>query len=127
MVFLRFAVTGLVTTATHTAVVLLLTGNGAAEVGAANFIAFLGATAISFVMNSWWSFQRPLTLRSGLRFGMVAGLCACAAAAIAALAESRGLPPLGGIGAVVIAVTPMSYVLHRNWTYREKPGARSAP
>lgn len=84
----------------------------------ANMAAFSINTVFSFSMNTWLNFSVPFTLQKWLKFCAVSVLGLALTAAIAALAESYGLHYGYGILMVVVAVPPLTFYLHRNWTYR---------
>ena len=55
-----------------------------------------------------------------LRFAAVATFCAALAAFLADGVARAGYGLLVGIGVVVAVITPVSFLLHRNWTYRTR-------
>lgn len=117
-VSLRFVLSGIAATLTHTAVVLTLVHWFAWAAGSANFVAFILATLVSYTLNSFWTFNARMTRSTAMRFAGVAAFCASLAALLANGVASEGYGPLTGIGVVVLVITPISFLLHRNWTYR---------
>lgn len=84
----------------------------------ANAIAFLCATAFSYVANTLWSFSSTVGTRNAVRFlavtltGFVETMLL--ARATEALDGSRGM----SIAAIALLVPPTTFALHRLWTYR---------
>ncbi len=114
----RFVFTGVVATLTHTAVVLVLMRRFDWPAGSANFAAFVLATLVSYGLNSLWTFNAAMTRKNAVRFALVATFCAALAALLADSAARSGYGPLTGIALVVLVTTPVSFLLHRYWTYR---------
>lgn len=114
---IRFVSTGIAATLTHTAVVLTLVYLLAWSARWANFAAFLIATLLSYVLNSLWTFSSRMTRKNALRFVSVAAICAGMAALVADTVARAGYRPLIGIAVVVLVITPISFLLHRHWTY----------
>lgn len=113
----RFVSTGIIATSTHTVIVLALVHWHGWAAGGANFAAFILATLVSYVLNSWWTFSASMTRRNAGRFVLVATSCATLAAVLADVAARFGYGTLVGIALVVIVTTPISFFLHKNWTY----------
>ena len=115
---LRFGFTGVLMTGVHVAFAAVLIegfGHGAAV---ANGLAFAGATALSFVINTLWSFASRMDARRLLRF-LTVSLVGCAVAmTVAGAAQAAGLGHWLGIGLVVLTVPPLTFLLHNFWTYR---------
>ncbi len=116
--FVRFAVIGLFGTVLYVAVVTGLVEWAAAPPVLANAVAFCLNTTFSFSMNTWLNFSVPFTTRNWLRFCAVSLLGVAITAAVAAVAEGFGLHYGYGIAMVAVAVPPLTFLLHRNWTYR---------
>jgi len=115
----RFCITGVFNTALHYVVAMGFLLFIMDSPAIANGVAFTVATTFSCVINTLWSFSRRLEGRTLLRFGLVAILGCLMSMAVAELAALAGAPSWFGIGCVVLVVTPTTYLLHRNWTYRE--------
>ncbi|VWC75619.1 sugar translocase [Burkholderia lata] len=115
---MRFGVSGLCSTAIHTLVAAALFSQLDATLVTANAIAFLGATAFSYLANTLWSFSSTVRTRNVVRFlavtlaGFVETLLLARAAE--ALDVSRGM----SIVAIALLIPPTTFVLHRLWTYR---------
>ncbi|VWB08286.1 GtrA family protein [Burkholderia lata] len=114
----RFGVSGLCSTAIHTLVAAALFAQFDATLMTANAIAFLCATAFSYLANTLWSFSATVRTRNVVRFlavtvaGFVETLLLARAAE--ALDVSRGM----SIVVIALLIPPTTFVLHRLWTYR---------
>lgn len=115
---LRFGITGLVTTAIHVIVAVILIAGLRILPYVANPIAFLAATAFSYATNTLWSFASRMDRRTLRRYACVAAFGFLATTAIAAVAEAAGLDYRIGIALVIALVTPSTFALHNVWTYR---------
>ncbi|AOK50868.1 sugar translocase [Burkholderia sp. MSMB617WGS] len=114
----RFGVSGALSTALHAAIAGALMGAFAATAVQANAVAFVCATGASYLLNTLWSFSAPLRWRNVVRF-----LAVSAAGLMLTMAISRGVQALGvasawSIAAVVALVPPLTFAMHRRWTYR---------
>lgn len=86
--------------------------------GIANGIAFLMATATTYCLNTYWTFARTATRRNLVRFLLVAALGGAISVAITSMAELSGLHYGLGILLLLLTVPPLTFVLHKFWTYR---------
>ncbi|MDR5664527.1 GtrA family protein [Burkholderia cenocepacia] len=114
----RFGVSGLCSTAIHVLVATALFARLDAAPVTANAIAFLCATAFSYLANTLWSFSSTVCTRNAMRFlaVMLAGFVETMliARATEALDASRAM----GVAAIALLIPPTTFVLHRLWTYR---------
>lgn len=120
----RFVVTGVLATALHATTVMLmvlLIVPPPTQV-VANGCAFVVANLFSYVTNSLWSFAAPLHGKRYARFLAVSGIGFAGTLLVAGLAEWLGLSPAAGILLVVCVMTPISFTLHRGWTFRGSVG-----
>lgn len=115
---LRFSITGLIATAIHVIVAVILIAGLRVLPYVANPIAFLTATAFSCTTNTLWSFASRMDRRTVSRYACVAAFGLLATTAIAAAAEAVGLDYRIGIALVIALVTPSTFALHSVWTYR---------
>ncbi|WP_179400614.1 GtrA family protein [Burkholderia guangdongensis] len=114
----RFGISGLCSTAIHTLIASAMFALFDATPVAANAVAFVCATVFSYLANTLWSFSSSVRWNNLLRFLAVA-LCGLAETMLLARAtEMLGLAALWSIVAVVLFVPPVTFVLHRLWTYR---------
>ena len=84
----------------------------------ANGIAFVVATLFSFTINTTWSFSSRPSRRLLVRFVLVATVGLGITVAVSGTAQYFGLHYLYGIALVVCAVPPITFLLHKYWTYR---------
>ena len=119
----RFLLSGVLATAVHFAVAVTLIRHGHAEPAAANAIAFVVATAFSYVINTLWSFGGVMGGPTLTRFIAVQLLGVVLAALVSGTADKLGLHYVIGTALVPVFVTPVTYTLHRLWTYRARPQA----
>lgn len=116
---LRFGISGVLVTALHVGLAVALITTVAAPPPTANGIAFLAATAFSYVINTSWSFSKPLHGQNFVRFVIVAAIGGGLAVMLSAMAHRLGLQYMVGIALVVLVVPPTTFLLHNFWTYRE--------
>lgn len=114
----RFGATGLLATCIHATAAMTLIVSLDFAPYAANAIAFLTATGFSYAANTLWSFSRPMSHRTLLRYACVATLGCFATMGVATIAESAHLDYRLGILMVIALVTPVTFALHSLWTYR---------
>ncbi len=115
---IRFGLTGVANTALHYAVAMSFLHLVWDSPAAANGLAFIVATTFSCIVNTLWSFSRTLSRTVFRRFGIVSVLGCLLSSATAGAADLAGLSNQAGIFSSVLFVTPIIYLLHRNWTYR---------
>jgi putative flippase GtrA len=114
----RFAVSGLLATGLHVLVAVCLIRLFAISAPFANGIAFLVATVFSYAANTLWSFSSVLHGRNLFRFICVSIIGGGLAVSASALAAHYDLHYLIGIGIVATVVPPVTFLLHRFWTYK---------
>lgn len=116
----RFTTTGVLATALHALTVMTLVTLivPAPSQVVANGIAFILANGFSYVVNSLWSFTAPLHGLRFMKFLAVSVIGFLGTLLIAYVAEHIGLSPLSGIVLVVCIMTPVTFILHRAWTFR---------
>jgi putative flippase GtrA len=115
--FLRFCISGLGATICHTLVVLMAVHGMGSSIALANFCAFLMAASFSYVANTLWSFESFLSKKNAILFFLATSICAALAAVIAHLVDITGYSLFIGIFAVVVVTTPISFLLHKYWTF----------
>lgn len=113
----RFFVTGAVTTGLHALTALSFLQVVATSAVFANGVAFVVANLFSYIVNSLWSFSTPLHAKRGLRYVTVSTIGFLGTIVIAYLAEKSGFSPQFGILIVICIMTPVSFALHRYWTF----------
>lgn len=115
---LRFFVTGIMTTGVHVLTAFFFFQFVATSPVFANGVAFVVANLFSYIVNSLWSFSTPLKGARGLRYMTVSAISFLGTINVAYVAEQLGFSPELGILIVVLIMTPITFVLHRSWTFR---------
>lgn len=115
---LRFALTGLLVTAVHITIAVFFIEAIALAPALANGLAFTAATAISYLLNTMWSFSEEIQGKYIVRFSTVSCVGLFLSMSISGFAESHGFPYSYGIFGVVCTVPPVTFLLHNYWTYR---------
>jgi putative flippase GtrA len=113
-----FCAVGVLATTVHVVVAAMLITKAGRPAALANAAAFCMATGVSYGLNSWLTFARPFSRRTLLRFGTVALAGLGLSTLISGTAQWFGMHYLIGIAAVVLSVPPLTFLAHRDWTYR---------
>jgi putative flippase GtrA len=116
----KFGITGLIVTACHAAYAATAIELNGWTPQAANGLAFLFATLVSYLLNTRWSFSARPSGQSFARFWVVCGLGLAQSMGIASAVERAGEPYPVGIALIAVTVPPVSFLLHSLWTYRGK-------
>ncbi|MXN73751.1 GtrA family protein [Burkholderia sp. 4701] len=114
----RFGVSGLCSTAIHALIASAMFALFDATAVTANAVAFVCATVFSYLANTLWSFSSNVQWRNLARFVAVALSGLAETMLLARGTEALGLAHGWSIVAVVLCVPPVTFVLHRLWTYR---------
>ncbi|MDQ0141769.1 GtrA family protein [Cupriavidus necator] len=115
---LRFGISGLLATGIHVAVATPLIFLLHASQVSANGIAFVIANIGSYLLNTLWSFGATPGRDSYLRFLAVSLLGLGLTLAISAGAQALAAGYWTGLVAILAVVPPITFALHRSWTYR---------
>lgn len=115
---LRFAIAGVLVTGLHVIVAVGFIRLVLPAPPLANGVAFVVATAFSYLINTLWSFSSPLYGRNLFRFVVVSMVGCLLAVTVSGIAEYYGLHYWIGIAGVACIVPPMTFLLHSFWTYR---------
>lgn len=113
----RFLVSGLLVTGLHVLVAAGFINLALTIPSVANGVAFIVATVFSYLINTLWSFSQPLYGRNLLRFLTVSLFGCLLAVGVSGLADFYNMHYWVGIACVTIAVPPVTFFLHRVWTY----------
>lgn len=113
-----FGLCGLVSAATYASTIVALVDGLGWPTVAATTVGFVDGTLVSWLLNSWLTFQQPLTGRAMGRFWVVTlvgwGLnVACVEGTVALGAHYQ----LGVLLSLVVAPT-FNFLGHRWWTFR---------
>ena len=117
--FTRFLVSGATSTGVHVAIASTLVTTLATSPVTANSVAFLCATACSYLLNTLWSFSSRLRNRTLGRFAGVSLLGLGLTMGISWTAQYLGASYWVGLACVVLTVPAFTYLAHRAWTYRD--------
>ncbi|RDK06189.1 GtrA family protein [Cupriavidus lacunae] len=117
--FTRFLVSGATSTGVHVGITATLVTTLATSPVTANCVAFLCATACSYLLNTLWSFSSRLRNRTLGRFAGVSLLGLGVTMCISWTAQTLGASYWAGLACVVLIVPAFTYLAHRAWTYRE--------
>ena len=117
--FSRTGLSGVLATGLHVVVASALITTVLPVPAAANGIAFVAANLFSYTINTLWTFSHPLQGRSLVRFVLVSLLGLVIAVSVSGLADWFGLNYWYGIALVVCCATPVTFLLHNFWTYRQ--------
>jgi putative flippase GtrA len=115
---MRFGASGLCSTAIHALVAAAMFSLLDATLVVANAVAFVCATAFSYLANTLWSFSSTVHARNATRFlavtlaGFVETLLLARAAG--AFDVSRAM----SVVVIALLIPPTTVLLHRFWTYR---------
>lgn len=115
---LRFALTGVVITGLHVLIATAFIQSGLLTPYLANGVAFVGATMVSYLINTAWSFSSPLHGKNLLRFCIVSSVGLFSAMTISGAAQYYELHYWYGIGLVACIVPGLTFLLHSLWTYK---------
>lgn len=114
----RFVVVGLAATFIHVSVAVAIIKAAHWHPGIANGIAFIVANLFSYAANTRWSFNAKMNMGSWHRFIFVSVIAWLLTVVISGLVAEAGGAYILGILLVVIFIPPLSYIAHRNFTYR---------
>ena len=114
----RFGVSGVVATGVHVAIATARIAGAAASQVEANGVAFVCANVCSYLLNALWSFSAKPGRANFVRFYAVSLLGLAITLAISWCAQTLGVSYWAGLAAILSIVPPLTFVLHRFWTFR---------
>ncbi|MBR8334210.1 GtrA family protein [Burkholderia ambifaria] len=114
----RFGLSGLCSTALHVLVASAMYALLDATQVLANAVAFVCATAFSYLANTLWSFSSTVQSRNLVRYLTVALAGFVETMLLARAAELLDVPRGWAIVAIALLIPPTMFVMHRVWTYR---------
>lgn len=116
--FVRFCITGGLTTVVHVMVVMMCVhALGFAPV-TANGTAFVVANLLSYLVHTYWSFSDAPAVQNLRRFIVVSlGGLGCAVL-VAWAVQVAGWHYLYGTGLTILVLPIVSFLMHNFWTYR---------
>ena len=113
----RFVLTGAVATLVHSSITVALVELAHLHPSAANGLAYLVASIVSYVINTRYSFRSHYSFATWLRFILVSLLAGSLAAAIAWFVDWTGGQYFVGLGIIVTVLPMFSFLAHRYFTY----------
>lgn len=119
---LRYCLVGVGNTFAHFAVLMALVEGAAAAPAVANVLAFVAANALSFVMNSRFTFASRLGWGRYLKFLAVSLLGLAINYLTMRAAEALGLHYLVGAAAAIVLVIGIGFALSRAVVFRRHDG-----
>lgn len=119
LALVKFSVVGAGSTALHIFSVWALLTFTEITVATANIYAFCIATVFSYLLNTSWSFSSTRSMERFKRFIMVAVFGLCLTATVSLVSQAMNLSALVNTALVIVTVTPVSFLLHRNFTYSD--------
>lgn len=114
----RFGLSGLCSTALHVLVASAMYALFDATQVFTNAVAFVCATAFSYLANTLWSFSSTVQSRNLVRYLTVALAGFAETMLLARAAELLDVPRGWAIVAIALLIPPTMFVMHRVWTYR---------
>lgn len=115
---IRFALTGVLTTMIHFFIAIFSIEYLIFLPPLANGIAFIGANIFSYFINSVWSFSSIPNFRTSLGYLVVSVMGLCLSVSISFVMYKLGFSYFIGIAAVILIVTPLTFLTHNYWTFR---------
>lgn len=116
--FVRFGITGGMTTVVHVVVAMLcVSALGWAPV-TANGTAFVVANLFSYLVHTYWSFSYSPAIQNLQRFIVVSLAGLGCSVLIAWAVQFAGWHYLYGTGLTVLVLPVGSFLMHNFWTYR---------
>ncbi|CAJ0808985.1 MULTISPECIES: GtrA family protein [Ralstonia] len=115
---LRFGVSGVAATGVHVAIATTLINGFSTTQVTANGVAFVCANVCSYLLNALWSFSAKPGGANFLRFYCVSLFGLALTLSISWLAQTVGLSYWAGLLCILAVVPPITFVLHRFWTFR---------
>lgn len=114
----RFSLTGMLVTTVHAVIAVTCIRHLSLPPPVANGLAFVGATIVSYIINTNWSFSTLPDRRTLVRFTVVSIAGFLLSIFVAWIAQTLSLHYITGIAAVAITVPPITFALHNFWTYK---------
>jgi len=117
--FLKFGAIGVVNTFLHSLIVVVAHGSFGVQVIVSHFIAFGIVNAVSYLLNSYLVFRKPISWSGYIKFIAVSGFSLGATIAIAGLCEMGGLDYRVGLVLVILISPPVTYILQKTFTFQK--------
>jgi len=115
----KFTVVGLSIAVFHYMSAVLLVDRIGLEPAFANSIAFLAAAALSYTLQTLWTFESRFTARNAIRFVVVLLVGVVVSWGTSSIVAAVGLPYRVGVIIVLFLIPALNFLLHHLWTYAE--------
>ena len=116
---IKFTVVGLSIAVIHYMSAVLMVDRGGVEPALANSIAFLAAAALSYTLQTLWTFESRFTARNAIRFVVVLLVGVVVSWGTSTAVAALGLPYRVGVIIVLFLIPALNFLLHHFWTYAE--------
>jgi len=115
----KFTVVGLAIAVFHYMSAVLMVDRGGLAPALANSIAFLAAAALSYTLQTLWTFESRFTARNAIRFVVVLLVGVAVSWGTSTTVAALGLPYRVGVIIVLFLIPALNFLLHHFWTYAE--------
>ena len=116
---IKFTVVGLSIAVFHYMSAVLMVEHGGLAPALANSIAFLAAAALSYTLQTLWTFESRFTARNAIRFVVVLLVGVAVSWGTSTAVAALGLPYRLGVIIVLFLIPALNFLLHHFWTYAE--------
>ena len=116
---IKFTVVGLSIAVFHYKSAVLMVDRGGLTPALANSIAFLAAAALSYTLQTLWTFESSFTKRNAIRFVIVLLVGVVVSWGTSSAIAALGLPYRLGVLIVLFLIPGLNFLLHHFWTYAE--------
>ncbi|HYL17974.1 MAG TPA: GtrA family protein [Burkholderiales bacterium] len=115
----KFTVIGLSIAVFHYMSAVLMVDRVGLAPALANSIAFLAAAALSYTLQTLWTFESRFTARNAIRFVVVLLVGVAVSWGTSTAVAALGLPYRLGVIIVLFLIPALNFLLHHFWTYAE--------
>jgi len=115
----KFTLVGLSIAVFHYATAVLLVEHGGLQAAPANSVAFLAAAALSYTLQTLWTFESRFTQRNAARFVAVLLIGVAVSWSTSTVVAWLDLPYRVGVLIVLFLIPGLNFLLHHFWTYSE--------
>jgi putative flippase GtrA len=113
----KFTAVGLSIAGYHYAAAVLMVERGGLPAPVANSIAFLTAAALSYTLQTLWTFESRFTQRNAVRFVAVLLIGVAVSWSTSTGVAWADLPYRLGVLIVLFLIPGLNFLLHHFWTY----------
>lgn len=115
----KFTIVGLSIAVFHYATAVLLVEQAGLGAAPANSVAFLLAAALSYTLQTLWTFESRFSQRNALRFVAVLLIGVAVSWTTSTVVAWLELPYRVGVLIVLFLIPGLNFLLHHFWTYAE--------